>query len=606
MMYVDFTCEEEYCTELTVDTNGGKTPNQPGKDIFKFTITPEAIIPQGERDICYGYDCGMYTLSYHKIFDGIPYCKEYEKSGKCHLCEDKYELKNGKCKEVDLANCEEYTQDKCSKCEENFLLTDGECQSFEAMNCLATEDGVLCSDCKDGYKNVDGFCNKLNIKNCIAYNKDVCIACADGTNLDEGACYAPIEHCLSQEKDICNRCENHYENVGIACEYINVSNCVSYEEGRCTQCWNSEVYRLNPQVNTCTRVDGLCKSYDYKGACTECACDFENNTYNCMEVDANGKCARCNEDKVILTNNGRCRYYTKGCIAYDDDGNCLACANGYRTLPQRSSGSNGYIYSDTLVACHEYIPHCITYYEDGYSDGCVTCDPGYRRTGLIAGYCIIDTTCISFNGDCCTQCAQGYELGTCKCSIKRIDNCYRQNGLTCEQCNSYYYLHNNECLRIPNCRVAATEGCISCESGYYLVNGFCNANKPHCTGYSGDNCTSCETGYIVSGANCIEKYPGAVYVSGINKLVWKSTLKTIQYRASYECDKMGMYLPDINEVISLYSYRNSLGINDTYWASNYTYNDSHNKMGYVFEFHNNRTRTRDADSQYYFLCFGNP
>ena len=30
-MFVDFTCDDTTCSELTVDTNGKKQPNQPGK-----------------------------------------------------------------------------------------------------------------------------------------------------------------------------------------------------------------------------------------------------------------------------------------------------------------------------------------------------------------------------------------------------------------------------------------------------------------------------------------------------------------------------------------------------------------------------------------------
>lgn len=89
--YFDYECDGEKCNYITIDTNGKRKPNQAGKDIYKFAITTNGLISEGEDEICSGYDCGRYVLSHHKIFDGLlANCEEYGEDGRCSQCNDGY------------------------------------------------------------------------------------------------------------------------------------------------------------------------------------------------------------------------------------------------------------------------------------------------------------------------------------------------------------------------------------------------------------------------------------------------------------------------------------------------------------------------------------
>lgn len=57
------------CISLMVDVNGAKGPNKDGKDRYILWVTKDGVFPEGLTDTCDGLNCGMYTLSTHKIWD---------------------------------------------------------------------------------------------------------------------------------------------------------------------------------------------------------------------------------------------------------------------------------------------------------------------------------------------------------------------------------------------------------------------------------------------------------------------------------------------------------------------------------------------------------
>ena len=195
-MFIDFTCDDTTCTEITVDTNGKKQQIQPGKDKYKFYITEEGIFPQGEQESCIGYDCGKFVLTYHKLFDGLtPYCVAYS-NGECTTCDDGYHHEGGKCSAVNFPNCDIYTGENCTCCESNYLLQASECITMESQNCLASENGSTCSTCKDKYHNNNGVCEQVDIPNCVGYTGDKCSNCGE-KYLYDGSCYDVIANCSS-------------------------------------------------------------------------------------------------------------------------------------------------------------------------------------------------------------------------------------------------------------------------------------------------------------------------------------------------------------------------------------------------------------------------
>ena len=150
-MFVDFTCDDTKCTEIKVDTNGAKKPNQPGKDLFKFDITPDGIIPQGEQESCIGYDCGNYTLTYHKIFEGLtPNCVAYT-DGKCKTCDDGYHLEDNKtCSQIINNGCATFEGEECTICKTGY-------------------EGTSCNQCSENYHSAGNYCYH-DIANCLTHN----------------------------------------------------------------------------------------------------------------------------------------------------------------------------------------------------------------------------------------------------------------------------------------------------------------------------------------------------------------------------------------------------------------------------------------------------
>ena len=239
-MFIDFTCDDTTCTEITVDTNGKKNPNQPGMDKYKFDITEEGIFPQGEQESCIGYDCGKFVLTYHKLFEGLtPYCVAYS-NGECTTCDDGYYQEGGKCSAVDLPNCDIYTGENCTRCESNYLLQAGECITMESQNYVDTDDGSTCSTCKDHYSNNNGVCMYITIDDCIAYSKDKCSVCDSGFLQKNGACLSlSSQNCLASEDGlVCSSCTNKYHNNNGVCEEVNIAHYKNdgYSQDKCQTC----------------------------------------------------------------------------------------------------------------------------------------------------------------------------------------------------------------------------------------------------------------------------------------------------------------------------------------------------------------------------------
>ena len=295
-MFVDFTCDDVTCTELTVDTNGKKNPNQPGMDKYKFDITEEGVVPQGEQESCIGYDCGKFVLTYHKLFEGLtPYCVAYS-NGVCTTCDDGYHQEGGKCSAVNLPNCDIYTGENCSRCESQYLLQAGECITMESQNCLATENGSTCTTCKDKYHNNNGVCEEVTINNCATYTGDTCATCDTNYHLFEEECYADIAHCPGT---------NYGATCSIGCE-------TGYTGDTCTSCAaNYHMYS-----NVCYPNIAHCPGSNYATTCPSCETGYSGS-----------QCESCATNYHMT---GSTCYANKAhCTAYNAN-NCTACESGYK------------------------------------------------------------------------------------------------------------------------------------------------------------------------------------------------------------------------------------------------------------------------------------
>ena len=75
----------------------------------------------------------------------------------------------------------------------------------------------------------------------------------------------------------------------------------------------------------------------------------------------------------------------------------------------------------------------------------------------------------------CVECVTDFFLSSGTCTAVgniKVDNCSLYSSITqCQNCDSGYYLVENECVKIeslPNCRLHSNKKCNKCSSGYFL------------------------------------------------------------------------------------------------------------------------------------------
>ena len=158
------------CMSIVTDLNGvNKRPNKAGKDRFRFWVTKDGVVPEGDLELCTnGYDCTAYVLLFRKFFDYETYLDNnpiipdgcYDKD--CNACEDGY-LKNGNsCVPLANMNCAESNAAVCTTCAEGYHLDNGSCY-VNLPNCLA-HSGENCTNCGNGYILSNGQCEAIPVK----------------------------------------------------------------------------------------------------------------------------------------------------------------------------------------------------------------------------------------------------------------------------------------------------------------------------------------------------------------------------------------------------------------------------------------------------------
>ena len=136
-----------------------------------------------------------------------------------------------------------------------------------------------------------------------------------------------------------------------------------------------------------------------------------------------------------------------------------------------------------------------------------------------------------------------------------------------------------------------------------MTGSTCYANKAHCTAYNANNCTACDPAYYVSGGNCVAKYANGVYVAGLNKVVWATDQIQTWFDAPTFCSNAGMYLPNVNELQTVYNYRASFGYpSGSFWSSSETASGG----GYRLNFTDGTLFGYRKSYYGEVLCLGNP
>ena len=231
----------------------------------------------------------------------ICYAEKGEDLSKCLICNDSYQLFEGKC----IKNCEIGQNEKCTECDINGY-------------------NDRCKKCNEGfYFDINynkSICRKINIENCIEAelesNNLKCIKCTEGFIVYENLCF---KSCVIGDKEKCSSCNPNFDYR----EYCNSCNSGYYlnktDPTKCSPCFYSNFNN---------------SQYEY----------YENNTSNissslnesnCKECDLISgqlKCTFCQEGYTLI-NNTCFKNCDKGCSNCSFDGNskgqCTKCKDGY-------------------------------------------------------------------------------------------------------------------------------------------------------------------------------------------------------------------------------------------------------------------------------------
>ena len=244
---------------------------------------------------------------------------------------------------------------------------------------------------------------------------------------------------------------------------------------------------------------------------------------------------------------------------------------------------------------------------------CSTCKDKYHNNNGVCEQVDIPN-CLVYTGDKCSNCGDKH-LYECEC-YDVIDRCTAQAGTDCASCGELHLYEDRCYTKIANCVEQAGNICNSC-GALHLYNNECYTIIAHCTnqtgstcsecetGYSGATCTSCTPGYKAQGSECVEKYPGGIYVSGLNKVVWVTRQTMNWSNASTYCqnNRTEMIMPSLADLKTIYNYKTQLGISSgDYWSSTIDTN-----VGYGLRFINALQLDGSSTSFIrYVLCTGNP
>lgn len=107
------------------------------------------------------------------------------------------------------------------------------------------------------------------------------------------------------------------------------------------------------------------------------------------------------------------------------------------------------------------------------------------------------------NATTCAVCSVNYYLksdGTCATSKT---NCITHSSTgTCTECQDGYALNNGSCTSIANCRLSTGSTCTACNTNYFLnAQGTCQNATPitNCLYYSASTlCSQCNSGYYLA------------------------------------------------------------------------------------------------------------
>jgi len=269
--------------------------------------------------------------------------------------------------------------------------------------------------------------------------------------------------------------------------------CSIFSGNTCTSCLLG--YYLAAGV--CSPASSLCYTYDMKnGNCTNCYNGYTLSGPTCISSTAtNANATNATTTNTTTTPNATIT-------------NTTITPN--TTTTSNSSCSIGFYLNNNTGICTQVDPSCNTYNPN--TGECLSCYTGSTLSGSICVFLSsIDPNCNTFSGLTCTDCYNGFFIGSSGLCTPANPICQNYSMTTgqCLSCHTGYELNGTTCVQlstlVPDCSTFTGIICISCINGYYLNNGSCFPGNPLCSTYNmtGGSCLSCFQGYYLSGSNCL-------------------------------------------------------------------------------------------------------
>ena len=467
--------------------------NNTNKELICTECKKDYILKDEENKICYlnqtfsNNNSFYYEDSFHvktcskSINNCIECIKDFENL-KCEKCFDNHFFVN-----ENYSVC--YKKEEINPIDEYFLSESGK-QYFSCdnedyhsiKNCKKCSNKTSCNICKEEFTFIDD--NKSECKNISELGNQYIMDTKDSTIYRKCSYY--MENCdICNQTNKCLSCMNGFGlyNDGTKCVHDNdnlyyknstdglyylCNNSLDYceqcsDESTCSKC-NSDYVLIN---NLCFGATEHCKEYNDSAKCVECMpgyeiiidneetkCEIEIE--NCIEVDINGTCTKCNKD-FRLTEQNLCYRVIENCEMYGDGDFCEKCKEGFGFEGNDTSNCKN------IREFEEYFSKNgdgINYYKcddvnEGGIDNCRICDNNNTNKELICTECkknyILkdDENKICYSNDTFINTSSYYyedsfHVKTCSKSIDNCNECFKNNNnLKCDNCFEDYFIVNN-------------------------------------------------------------------------------------------------------------------------------------------------------------------
>ncbi|EAR90732.2 zinc finger lsd1 subclass family protein (macronuclear) [Tetrahymena thermophila SB210] len=566
-------------------------------DITKCTKCIDNFVLSVDQKLCLN-QCPIETVQVNQqCIQCKANCNLCDSNLVCQQCSTGFYLYQGQCSQTCLPQYYPDQYNKCQPCS-NLFMNCSTCSSKQCLTCdvnsnykyLDVNQKQCVENCEIGQfldsKNQCQKCQNIQCATCNQSNSSICLSCDPSNSsgnifLDQsGNC---VKQCLfgffADLNNVCQDCKQYDTN----CILCNSKICLQCKDSFCLQIDNtlqSSCKASNPNCNqnNCPNYCLACQNdiclacsqnfFLLNGQCVrECTgpqyyANYQQQTCDSCSQKFGQDCLECNQNSCIKCNQPNQYIFKSQCKN--------SCGDGYyvdnNNFCQPCSNNNCLSCNPLNPIQCQTCPNSKSLLQNG---DCVSqCSQGYYQNLDQCSAC--SSNCSICNSSQCLMCKQNYKLDVtqqncintacppgqyqgqnyfgsdaCLDCSKLFDNCIECTSNQCQKCNSQKILNssNNTCID-------------SCPDNYYAENNVCKqCTNPQCKTCSTSVCNSCflngQNPYLNEQGNCVSKCKSTEYLDEKNlKCIscsskYGSSCLSCNSQACIKCDK-NQFISDIN------------------------------------------------------------